>query len=63
MDFQNNYIVIYFHGNGEDIFHSLTLTQFLAEYLNMKVLAVEYPGYSVYGQVNKEIMKNTNKYT
>ncbi len=43
-----NLVLVYFHGNGEDIFHALELTSFLKQYLNLNVLSVEYPGYSTY---------------
>lgn len=44
----NNKLMVYFHGNGEDITGCYNFLRNLCFHLNMSVLAVEYPGYSVY---------------
>lgn len=43
----NNFLVM-FHGNGEDIFLSHEMADGLRQKLEMNVLLVEYPGYSLY---------------
>lgn len=43
----NNFIIM-FHGNGEDIFHSYEMADGLSQKLEMNVIVVEYPGYSMY---------------
>ena len=40
--------LIYFHGNAEDIFGARDMGEKLRLNLNMNVLIVEYPGYSIY---------------
>ena len=54
--FQVNKILIYFHGNSEDIFCSRELLNNLKDNLySVSIIAIEYPGYSVYRQdVNSE---------
>jgi abhydrolase domain-containing protein 17 len=44
----SNKLVVYFHGNGEDITGCSNFVRNLCLHLKMSVLAVEYPGYSVY---------------
>ena len=47
--FQNSdYYVLYFHSNGEDVTQLRYLVQLLALKLECNVMAMEYPGYSVY---------------
>jgi abhydrolase domain-containing protein 17 len=41
-------IVIYFHGNAEDIGLAFDLLYMFGENMKMHVLAVEYPGYGLY---------------
>lgn len=41
-------ILICFHGNSEDIFTIETFGLDFRSYLNMSILFVEYPGYSIY---------------
>ncbi|CDW77752.1 UNKNOWN [Stylonychia lemnae] len=41
-------IIIYFHGNAEDLGHSVDFILSLRIKLKMNVLAVEYPGYGIY---------------
>ena len=45
--------VIFFHGNAEDIFGARLMAERLQSKLNMNVLIVEYPGYSLYDTMNK----------
>ena len=40
--------LIFFHGNSEDIFSIEHLALDFRSYLKMNILAVEYPGYSIY---------------
>jgi len=39
---------IYFHGNAEDILISRDIADYLRSNINMNILVVEYPGYSLY---------------
>lgn len=41
-------ILIYFHGNAEDIGVSKELLDYVRSLLRIHVIAVEYPGYGVY---------------
>lgn len=41
-------IIVYFHGNGEDIIGCGSFLKKLSNNLETSLLAVEYPGYSVY---------------
>jgi len=41
-------IIVFFHGNAEDIGNAATFTRKLAVDLKTNVLSVEYPGYGVY---------------
>ena len=41
-------IMLYFHGNAEDVGHNLILLYTLRERFNMSILAVEYPGYGFF---------------
>jgi hypothetical protein len=53
--------VIFFHGNAEDIFLSREMASGLLEKINMNIIVVEYPGYSIYkGEPDADIiLKNT----
>ena len=42
------FILIYFHGNGEDVYLAYDLLNNLRNNLQINVLAVEYPGYGIY---------------
>lgn len=41
-------ILLYFHGNGEDVFLAYDLLNNLRNNLQINVLAIEYPGYGLY---------------
>ena len=41
-------LIIYFHGNGEDLGTCYSLCDHLRTALSLNLLAVEYPGYGVY---------------
>ena len=41
-------LLIFFHGNGEDIGTSRAIAKHLCHTLNVHVLVPEYPGYGVY---------------
>jgi len=53
--------VIFFHGNAEDIFLSRTMAKSLLQSINMNIVIVEYPGYSIFkGEPSAEvILQNT----
>jgi abhydrolase domain-containing protein 17 len=52
-------IMIYFHGNAEDLGLSYEIIDTLRSVLHIHVLAVEYPGYGVYsGRPNAECILN-----
>jgi esterase/lipase len=54
---QSSKFLIFFHGNSEDIFLSELIGQLFAEKLQMNVIIVEYPGYSIYNAPkNAEVM-------
>lgn len=55
--FRPNFL-IYFHGNAEDIFLISSLMNILEFSLNMTIISVEYPGYSIYQNA-----RNTNQNT
>lgn len=41
-------ILIYFHGNAEDVGLSYEMLDHIRSTLKLNVLAVEYPGYGIY---------------
>ena len=43
-----NKVVLYFHGNAEDIGLAFDLLYLFGQRMNMHVMAVEYPGYGLY---------------
>ena len=48
-------ILIYFHGNAEDVGLAMELLAFVKDMLKVHVLAMEYPGYGVYeGEPNAD---------
>lgn len=47
-------ILIYFHGNAEDIGTSFDIVDMLRTVIGMNVLSVEYPGYGIYKGKSKE---------
>lgn len=42
-------MLIFFHGNAEDVGMCYTLLSCFRRRLNVRVLAVEYPGYGLFG--------------
>ncbi|KAL4507253.1 hypothetical protein ABPG72_002046 [Tetrahymena utriculariae] len=59
----SNYVLIYFHGNGEDISLSYELTDHLRNALKINVLAVEYQGYGIYeGEPDENQILNDTQY-
>lgn len=44
----SKYYLLYFHSNGEDMFHIKRLGEILASELLCNIILVEYPGYSIY---------------
>jgi len=49
-----NKVVLYFHGNGEDIHLARELLTHVRDHLNITVIAVEYPGYGLYNGAASE---------
>lgn len=47
-DYGGNKLVIYFHGNAEDIGLAFEMLTVFGDTMRMHVLAVEYPGYGLY---------------
>ena len=47
-EFISKNFCIFFHGNAEDIFLAREFGEKLRFYLEMNIIIVEYPGYSVY---------------
>mgnify|MGYP001068247989 FL=1 len=41
-------LLIYFHGNSEDLGAKISEFQIIKKQLNISVLAVEYPGFGIY---------------
>ena len=41
-------IIIYFHGNAEDLFLNLYFLHQIKDYFNYSVLGMEYPGYGFF---------------
>ena len=52
-------MLVYFHGNAEDIGLAFDMLFLIGQKLQMHVLAVEYPGYGLYKnmEADEEIMK------
>jgi hypothetical protein len=52
-------LLVYFHGNAEDIGLAFDMLFLIGQKLQMHVLAVEYPGYGLYKnmEADEEIMK------
>jgi hypothetical protein len=46
--FGGNKLVIYFHGNAEDVGLAFEMLNLFSDAIQMHVLAVEYPGYGLY---------------
>lgn len=50
-------ILIYFHGNAEDLGKTLPFMKMIQKRLDVHIIAVEYPGYGVYqGNVNEDVI-------
>ncbi len=58
---QSKNIIIMFHGNAEDIFGARSMGDALCQKLNMNIIIVEYPGYSIYNKETNtdELLSNT----
>ena len=59
--YQSKNIIIMFHGNAEDIFGAKSMGDALCQKLNMNIIIVEYPGYSIYNNEpnTDELLSNT----
>jgi hypothetical protein len=44
----SKYLIIYFHSSGEDIKNAHALLNYIRNSYQANVLAMEYPGYSIY---------------
>lgn len=58
-------LMIYFHGNAEDIHISHEQCKLISNYVNVSVLAMEYPGYGLYrdnGQACETKLKEDAEY-
>jgi pimeloyl-ACP methyl ester carboxylesterase len=51
-------ILIYFHSNYEDIGNASPLLKIICKYLNINVLAIEYPNYGIYSSNNPTNAEN-----
>jgi hypothetical protein len=45
-------LLVYFHGNGEDLYSCHDLAVSLEDCLGVNVLVPEYPGYGIYKEMN-----------
>lgn len=55
---KSKYLILYFHSSGEDIKSARGLLDHLRNLYQCNVLAMEYPGYSVYkGSPNSHLIK------
>ena len=41
-------IMLFFHGNGEDIGLAKELLEYISSIIRVHIIAVEYPGYGIY---------------
>lgn len=58
-------VIIYFHGNAEDIGHTLELMEHVRDSLGIHIICVEYPGYGIYkgsSDANRIIEDGLNVY-
>ncbi len=44
--------ILFFHGNAEDLGHSLGIMKSLRKNLKLNVIGIEYPGYGIYKNGN-----------
>ena len=49
-----NKLVLYFHGNAEDVGLAFEMLTLFSDTMRMHVLAVEYPGYGLYKDVGPD---------
>ena len=50
-------MLLYFHGNAEDLGRTLDFLKSVQRYLQVHILAVEYPGYGIYaGQPSEALI-------
>lgn len=57
----NNQLLIYFHGNSEDIGQNIFFIHNIREVFNMSILAIEYPGYGFFTHEIKNDKVNPKK--
>jgi abhydrolase domain-containing protein 17 len=53
-DYGGNKLVLYFHGNAEDVGLAFEMLTLFSDTMRMHVLAVEYPGYGLYKDVGPD---------
>mmetsp|Transcript_30755 Transcript_30755/g.27956 ORF Transcript_30755/g.27956 Transcript_30755/m.27956 type:complete len:222 (+) Transcript_30755:33-698(+) len=59
----SNRVLMFFHGNAEDIGWSLSFVRTLQKRLKVHILSVEYPGYSLYiGKPNANTILEDSEY-
>ena len=49
---KSDLIMLYFHSNYEDIGNSASLLKLMCKFLNINILAIEYPNYGIYESEN-----------
>jgi hypothetical protein len=56
-------ILLYFHGNAEDLYMSIDLLHQIKSYYGCSVLAMEYPGYGFFKRriINRKSMQHQVK--
>ena len=50
-------MLLYFHGNGEDLGMCYFTMSCFKRRLNVRILAMEYPGYGLFGYEDKDSEK------
>ena len=45
-------LLLFFHGNAEDLGLAYSLLVYMRDYLKVNIMAVEYPGYGIYNELD-----------
>ena len=48
--------MIHFHGNDEDLSHTVPLLNVISKVFNMTIIAVEFPSYGIYSYKGSKIV-------
>ena len=56
----SKYLILYFHASGEDIKNSQGLLNYIRNSYQVNVMAMEYPGYSIYKGSTSSAQVNLN---